>query len=648
MDEQAVQIPFRWTLNEVQDIGTPFHTIDIIILAKQSSISHSTLSSKEAGTWLNVEEKVANDTNRQPHTQKAVIFFRDAFILAHKHMQTIALKLVMTGTEGFVLQSDFLGQRFVDCEHVERITHFLEPGQRVEAPVLPYVKEGGLLSFLPSLVGGIVATGQDLHAVEKILRDLEDESRDRLSFSWLSSSPVTRMRLGVVEGGFSYMFRAASFHAAKTLGISLVILDKPGHWLQSPEFANLWDKFIPIDLTVNETLPDRIVHAIRQSKESIDGLVTFSDSYLVPTAKAAQLLALPTSAPAVAFAASSNKYQTRQVASDLNADSKFAAISVSSTAELRVQLDMQMSLISFPLIVKPHASSGSHGVTKVDSLQELYAAVEKACSGEKPAVVIERYANGPEVDANFVLLDGEILFFEICDDFPSSADMETLKPTASFIETQNVYPSSLPSDEQVLVRESMLRVLRALGFHSGVFHVEARVENSGKAYLSDEDGLVDLRPTSEPPSSKPSVFLIEVNARCPGFQVNHATRHVYGVDYYALQMLFALDDKQRIRSLATPFLSGAQYHCAVTFIPAVRTGVFNSENPIKDLEKRRPDLMTDVVESHALFQRGQQVPGPETGTLRWIASFIIGCKDSRTELLRLASSIRKEFHYQLV
>lgn len=566
-------------------------------------------------------------------------------------MQAVALKLVMTGAEGFVFQSDFLVQRFVDCENVEKITHFLEPGQRVEAPVLPYVKEGGLLSFLPSLVGGIVATGQDLHAVEKLLRDLEDESRDRLSFSWLSATPVTRMRLGVVEGGFSYMFRAASFHAAKTLGISLVILDKPGHWLQSPEFANLRDKFIPVDLTVNETLPDRIFHAIRQSKESIDGLVTFSDSYLVPTAKAAQLLALPTSAPAVAFAASSNKYQTRQVASELNSDSKFAAISVSSTAELRVKLDTQMSLISFPLIVKPHASSGSHGVTKVDSLQELYAAVDKACSREKAAVVIERYANGPEVDANFVLLDGEILFFEICDDFPSSADMETLKPTtASFIETQNVYPSSLPSDEQILVRESMLRVLRALGFHSGVFHFEARVENSRKAYISDEHGLVDLRPNSEssPSNLKPSVFLIEVNARCPGFQVNHATRHVYGVDYYAIQMLFALDDKQRIRSLATPFLSSAQYHCAVTFIPAVRTGVFNSENPIKDLEKRRPDLMTYVVESHALFQRGQQVPGPETGTLRWIASFIIGCKNSRTELLQLASSIREEFHYQLV
>lgn len=36
--------------------------------------------------------------------------------------------------------------------------------------------------------------------------------------------------------------------------------------------------------------------------------------------------------------------------------------------------------------------------------------------------MIEPYIDGPEVDANLVLLDGEVIFFEVTDDFPKPGD----------------------------------------------------------------------------------------------------------------------------------------------------------------------------------------------------------------------------------
>ncbi|KAH0556714.1 hypothetical protein GP486_005496, partial [Trichoglossum hirsutum] len=54
--------------------------------------------------------------------------------------------------------------------------------------------------------------------------------------------------------------------------------------------------------------------------------------------------------------------------------------------------------------------------------------------------VIEEYCSGPEVDANLVLYDGELLFFEVSDDFPKSAGTND---SGSFIKLSNVLPSKL-------------------------------------------------------------------------------------------------------------------------------------------------------------------------------------------------------------
>ena len=77
----------------------------------------------------------------------------------------------------------------------------------------------------------------------------------------------------------------------------------------------------------------------------------------------------------------------------------------------------------FPLIIKPCSSANSEGVSKVNNVQDLCEAMKAVDSNRRGRdVVIENYCDGPEVDANFILEDGKIMFFEVTDEYPKDAD----------------------------------------------------------------------------------------------------------------------------------------------------------------------------------------------------------------------------------
>lgn len=66
------------------------------------------------------------------------------------------------------------------------------------------------------------------------------------------------------------------------------------------------------------------------------------------------------------------------------------------------------------------------------------------------------------------------------------------------------------------------------------------------------------------------VYLLEINARPPGYLSTASTQYVYGVDYYAQQMLFAVGSERedRFRMLAVPF---GHMQGATTLSPSIIT-----------------------------------------------------------------------------
>ncbi len=216
------------------------------------------------------------------------------------------------------------------------------------------------------------------------------------------------------KGGAGHSF----YLSAIELGINLVVLDNAGHWLEGPDsdYAHWREAFIPTRLTnpPEEDLADRIVESVKAYGKPVDGIVTFADSFWIYIVQAAQQLGLRT-ASQDAFRIATNKYLT----------SKFVGHEAYSASSLDEALDVvKKTELPYPLIVKPCDGWSSEGVSRVDSLDALTKAVKSIdTSRHGSEFVIEKYCAGPEVDANFVLLDGEVLFFEVCDDLPKSADI---------------------------------------------------------------------------------------------------------------------------------------------------------------------------------------------------------------------------------
>ena len=262
--------------------------------------------------------------------------------------------------------------------------------------------------------------------------------------------------------------------------------------------------------------------------------------------------------------------------------------------------------------------------------------------------MIEPFIEGPEVDANFVLLDGKILFYEIADDFPSPGDYSNASWEDGFQETANLLPTGLPENEVVIIRDSIHESLLRQGFLSGTFHCEGRLRYSSLQY-DTINGREDLYPIPHGrfPQQQPEFYLHEINARPAGYLESVATHLTYGIDYYALQLLYSLGDSSRYRALSQPFKNGAQWWLVLLIVPEERAGTMKSEDAGKELLERNPVLKNAVPDYKTVQKKGGKLGGPKASALSYLAYFSVVSREGRLRALELADMIRNEFTYEL-
>ncbi|KAI9690049.1 MAG: hypothetical protein M1822_009931 [Bathelium mastoideum] len=552
-------------------------------------------------------------------------------------------KLIVPTTPGYIVRSDIIPLRMVDCLHSASVISFCKPQQWLSGISLSNSVPYSLEDVFAEAAAGIVV--EDQSSTEEIAHQLdllEIDIRNRLSFPWLLHQVPHTKTLAMVRGALRSPEHGGTgsniYSTAKALGISIVVLDSPGHWLENSEYRGLCDAFLPIDMDRNSKLPTRIVDALSRYNGRIDGIVTYFESYAPFVARAATRLSLPT--PDIqGFEIAADKYKTSV------ADGHKAFDSTSSTEALRT---IHSSHMKYPLIVKPCRGWSSEGVYKVDDIAALTQAIDSIDSDRHgDRFVIEEYCDGPEVDANLILCNGELLFFEVSDDFPKIGDGDDISSASSFIELANVLPSKLPSTELDLLRDRLHKTLLRLGFRTGVFHLEARVKDSAMEYTK-VNGLLDLEPRKIPSQAPPTSWLIEINPRPPGIQASDAVECTYGVDYVALGLLFPILDFERAKALSRPFLNGPQYWCEMVFIPVEHGGMFDADDVCDELKHRRPDLARHISKSMCFFKRGEMVPSPASGHNAWIAYFNVYSRQSRKEVLVIADTIRQELRYNII
>jgi biotin carboxylase len=506
---------------------------------------------------------------------------------------------------------------------------------------------GGLLSLLQSSPGALLAT-QSMSPHET-LDLLQKDLEKRLSFDWILPNKPAARRMAVV-GGRSIGDEKSGMHgsqgffqAAQSLGIEIVVIDDPGHWLAAEKYAHLRDDFIGIDMSDGDELPQRIVQAI--SDRGLDGIVTFTDEYVIATAEAAEILGFATE-PARAIRQAHQKQEMRKVVNNTN----IQAMHLDSVHQLEdPSLDHKFRTLQYPLIIKPCRSVYSKGVKKVvddSSLRQAARLLEEEGLAEH-GILLETYVDGPEFDANFALWDGEVLFLEVTDNFPCRGDATCATPADNFAETVQISNSRLPPEEIEILRSSIHHSLLQLGFRSGVFHVEGRMQNSTMRYQDSGDrGILDLAPSSSGESTstatrhQPQAFVIEVNVRPPGTGGTWATLNTYGVDLGALQFLRALQDHERFEAMSKPFVSsscgdggGAQHWTAHCMVPIHREKIRVPEDFFEKLYQALPEIVPYVSRAELYAQPGTVVS--PTGGIGWIGYLLLFSKTSRRHALEM-------------
>lgn len=136
----------------------------------------------------------------------------------------------------------------------------------------------------------------------------------------------------------------------------------------------------------------------------------------------------------------------------------------------------------FPVIVKPVDSAGSKGCTRVDSLDELSAAIDGAISeSHSGRFIIEQFLEKayPSSDTDSFSIDDELVFCSFnCQHF----DMASPNP---YTPAAYTWPSKMPRQAQEDLRAEIQRIIRILHLGTTIYNIETRVATDGKPYIME-------------------------------------------------------------------------------------------------------------------------------------------------------------------
>jgi carnosine synthase len=478
-------------------------------------------------------------------------------------------------------------------------------------PMTAQQREDALRTLEPT------ATYQMLARVPPELLERGDEDGQKLRRSVARGATMVFICAGLQGKRFT-------FERAAALGIKCVVIEHPGSWAESLVDEGLVAKFLPVDMGQSS---DEIFNQAQKHIKSLgsdgktgtaDGICTFVELSVPLVARLCESLGLPGHLPTSVDAAR-NKHATR-------AALKTAGLPTPKNHLIVTEADVTFAgeKVGFPAVLKPVSGAASLGVKKVTSVADLKSTWQEIVDELKTLVVssgalvkgtpggagvqadtnvdltvlMEQYLDGPEVDVDVVMSNGQHVYAGVSDNGP------TLEPY--FNETWAVAPSKLPKNQQRELRDLSVNIVKAMGFTSGVFHVECKYTSSGPQ-------------------------LIEVNARMGGGQVHECNWRTWGVELVEETLFAALGIPARPPVPKEPLTSVA--YC---YVNAERSGTAGDLQALGELVKR-----DKVVWAKPLVKPGDAVVGPADGLPTWLADLFVEGR-SPTEALEFLLALQKE------
>ena len=232
------------------------------------------------------------------------------------------------------------------------------------------------------------------------------------------------------------------------------------------------------DEYVNVSIIDKeAVLAVAREKQ-IDGIMSFAvDPGVVTAAYVQDKMGLPAFGPYESVCILQNKDRFR----DFLAKHSFNVPLAKGFSSVEEAMS-EKYWYPWPVIVKPTDSAGSKGVTRVDRLEDLEAALQTAFDHSLSGrVIVEEFIEkaGCSSDSDCFSVDGELKFVSF-----SAQRFDDNAPNP-YTPSAYSWPSTFTKEQEAELSSEIQRLLALLGMRTSVYNIETRIGANGKPYIME-------------------------------------------------------------------------------------------------------------------------------------------------------------------
>lgn len=350
--------------------------------------------------------------------------------------------------------------------------------------------------------------------------------------------------------------QVVAIEKAKSLGLFTVLCDylpdNPGQYHA--------DRFYQVSTTDKEA----VLKVARE--EQIDGVLAYASDPAAPTAAyVAEQLGLPGS-PYRSVEILCNKDLFRAYL----AEHGFCTPAARGYSDLaQAQHDIESGFFRFPIIVKPVDSSGSKGVSRIDTAAQAPALLEAAMSLSRgKRIIVEEWVEkfGYQIAGDGLSVDGRLVFRCFANDHFNP------KCVNPFVPVSASFPYNMPAEVQQKVHDTIQALLTSLNMQTCTYNFDMRID---KDY---------------------NVYLMEVAPRDGGNYIPDVIRYATGVDLVEYAVRGAMGE-----AISVPEMPQTEGFWSYFAVHSYRDGV------LKEIVLKPGIREKHIVEDHILVKPGDAV-----------------------------------------
>ena len=345
-----------------------------------------------------------------------------------------------------------------------------------------------------------------------------------------------------------------AIQTAKRLGYYTVLCDflpdNPGQYEA--------DKFFLVSTTDKEA-----VLAVAK-EEAVDGVLAYASDPAAPTAAyVAEKLGLPT-----------NPYKSVEILCNKDKFRKFLSENGFNTPKAGGYSSVEEAIedigkYKLPIIVKPVDSSGSKGVGKVVSKDQLKQKLDYAFEYSRCGrIVIEEFVEkkGYQIAGDGLSVNGKLVFRYFANDHFNK------KCVNPFVPISASFPYNMPDDIHKKIHNEIQRLISLLNMKTCTYNFDIRID--------DDD----------------NVYLMEIAPRDGGNYIPQIIKYATGVDLVECSVKAAMGEEIDMSSFGEP--SGYYAYYAVH---SLKDGILDRIEIKPEVEKY------NILENHIIKKQGDEI-----------------------------------------